>query len=152
VNFDDYLAIKNLIHRYPQCADKGDFEGVGRLHGNAVCSMLGKEPAFRAEGAEKFTQIYTSAVRRFPDRNTPKTRHLIGNVVIEDNGPDKARAESYVVVFQQTESLPRQPVIAGTYFDRYAKIDGNWRLVERIEDMELVGNLSEHVLHGGFLS
>ena len=29
MTFEDYLAIKHLIHRYPQCADKGDFEGVG---------------------------------------------------------------------------------------------------------------------------
>jgi hypothetical protein len=31
MNFDDYLAIKNLIHRYPQCTDKGDFEGEWRF-------------------------------------------------------------------------------------------------------------------------
>ena len=55
-------------------------------------------------------------------------------------------AESYVVVFQQTEKLPLQAIIAGTYFDRFTKIDGTWRLTERIEDMELIGNLSEHLL------
>jgi SnoaL-like protein len=148
MTFDDYLAIKNLIHRYPQCADKGDFEGVGHLFGHVTMGELGKEPAFRAEGAERFAQIYADAVRKFPDRNAPKTRHLIGNVVIEDDGPDRARAESYVVVFQQTSKLPLQPVIAGTYFDRFAKIDGEWRMVERIEDMELIGDLSEHLLAG----
>jgi hypothetical protein len=147
MQFEDYLAIKNLIHAYPRCADKGDFEGVGRLHAHAVCGMMGQEPAFRAEGAEAFTKVYEGAVRRFPGRNTPRTRHLIGNVVIEDDGPDAARAESYVVVFQQTEKLPLQPVIAGTYFDRFARVDGQWRLVGRMEDMELVGDLSEHVLH-----
>lgn len=146
MTFDDYLAIKNLIHRYPQYADKGDFESVGRTLGNATMGELGHEPAFLAEGPEKFAQIYASTVRKFPDRNTPKTRHLIGNVIIEDDGPGKARAESYVVVFQQTSKLPLQPIIAGTYFDRFAKLDGEWRMVERIEDMELVGDLSEHVL------
>ena len=146
MTFDDYLAIKNLVHRYPQCADKGDFDGVGRLLGNAVMGELGHEPGFLAEGPEKFAEIYKSTVRKFPDRDTPRTRHLIGNVIIEDEGPGKARAESYVVVFQQTAKLPLQPVIAGTYFDRFAKIDGEWRMVERIEDMELVGDLSEHVL------
>ena len=146
MEFNDYLAIKNLIHRYPQCADKGDFEGVGQVFGGAVCASFGQEPAFHAEGAEKWTAMYSSVVRKFPDRNAPKTRHLVGNVIIEDDGPAKARAESYVVVFQQTDKLPLQPIIAGTYFDRFAKIDGTWRLVERVEDMELVGNLSEHLL------
>jgi len=146
MTFEDYLAIKTLIHRYPQCTDKGDFEGVGRLLGNAMMGELGHEPAFRAEGVEKFTQIYAGAVRKFPDRGTPKTRHLIGNVVIEDDGPGKARAESYVIVFQQTDKLPLQPIIAGTYFDRFAKVDGEWRFTDRVEDMELVGDMSEHLL------
>jgi hypothetical protein len=42
--------------------------------------------------------------------------------------------------------LPLQPIVAGTYFDRFAKIDGEWRMVERVEDMELVGDISQHVL------
>ena len=146
MTFDDYLAIKNLIHRYPQYADKGDFDGVGRTLGNTTMGKLGEEPAFLAEGAEKFAHNYAETVRRFPDRNTPRTRHLIGNVIVEDDGPEKARTEAYVVVFQQTGKLPLQPIIAGTFFDRFAKIDGEWRMVERIADMELVGDLSEHLL------
>ncbi len=146
MTFEDYLAIKNLIHRYPQCADKGDYEGVGELLGNAMMGHHGDPPSFLAEGPEKFTEIYHGTVRRFPGRNTPRTRHLLGNVVIEDDGPDRARAESYVMVFQQTDELPLQAIIGGTYFDRFAKIDGQWRLVERFEDMELVGDISQHVL------
>jgi len=146
MTFEDYLAIKTLILRYPQCADKGDFEGVGRALGDVTMGELGQEPAFRAEGAEKFAQIYAGTVRKFPDRDTPRTRHLIGNVIIEDDGPSRARAESYVMVFQQTDRLPLQPIVGGTYFDRFAKVDGQWRMVERIEDMELIGDLSEHLL------
>jgi hypothetical protein len=146
MTFDDYLAIKNLIHRYPQCADKGDFEGVGELLGNAVMGHHGDKASYFADGSEAFSNIYTRTVRKFPGRGTPRTRHLIGNVVIEDDGPDRARAESYVMVFQQTDTLPLQPIIGGTYFDRFAKVEGAWRLVERFEDMELVGDISEHVL------
>jgi hypothetical protein len=146
MNFDDYLAIKNLIHRYPQCADKGDFDGVGKLLGNAVMGHHGDEPSYFGESPEKFAGIYTSTVRKFPGRNTPRTRHLIGNIVIEDDGPARARAESYVMVFQQTDTLPLQAIIGGTYFDRFAKVDGEWQLVERFEDMELVGDISDHVL------
>jgi hypothetical protein len=146
MTFEDYLAIKNLIHRYPQLTDKGDFAGVGRLFGNVQMGEHGHEAAFHGDGAEQFEAIYAGAVRRFPERGTPRTRHLIGNVVIEDDGPDRARAESYVVVFQQTEKLALQPVIAGTYFDRFAKVDGSWRFTHRFEDMELIGDLSEHLL------
>jgi hypothetical protein len=146
MNFEDYLAITNLIHRYPQLTDTGDFAGVGRLLGHVQMGEHGHEPAFRGTGADAFEAIYAGAVRKFPERGTPKTRHLIGNIVVEDDGPDRARAQSYVVVFQQTDTLPLQPIIAGTYFDRFAKVDGAWRFVERMEDMELTGNLSEHLL------
>ena len=146
MTFEDYLAIKNLIHRYPQCGDKGDFEGVGALLGNAKMGHHGDPPSFLAEGPEAFTKLYHSTVRKYPDRGTPKTRHLIGNIVIEDDGPDRAKAESYVMVFQQTDTLPLQPIIGGTYYDSFAKIDGEWRMVERYEDMELVGDISQHVI------
>lgn len=146
MTFDDYLAIKTLIHRYPQCTDKGDFEGVGELLGNATMGELGHEPAYHGDGPGAFTDIYASTVRKFPDRGTPKTRHFIGNVIIEDDGTDRAKAESYVIVFQQTEDLPLQPIIGGTYFDRFARVDGEWRFTHRTEDMELIGNLSEHLL------
>jgi hypothetical protein len=147
MQFEDYLAIKNLIHGYPRHADKGDFEGVGRLLGGSVSGMIGEPPGFHAEGAEAFTKVYEGSVRKFPQRGTPRTRHLIGNVVIEPDGPEGAKAESYVMVFQQTDKLPLQAIIGGTYFDTFAKIDGEWRLVERWEDMELIGDLSEHLLH-----
>ena len=47
-------------------------------------------------------------------------------------------------------TLPLQPIIGGTYFDKFTKIDGTWRLTERVEDMELIGNLSEHLLIDNF--
>jgi len=146
MTFDDYLAIKHLIHRYPQCTDKGDFEGVGELLGNAEMGELGHDPAYHGDGPQAFTDIYASTVRKFPGRGAPRTRHFIGNVIIEDDGPDKAKAESYVIVFQQTDDLPLQPIIGGTYFDRFAKVDGTWRFTHRTEDMELIGDLSEHLL------
>lgn len=150
MQFEDYLAIQNIINSYPRYADKGDFENVGRVLGGAVSGAgtgkNGEKPGFNAEGAEAWTRLYTQTVRKYPDRGTPKTRHLIGNIVIEPDGPDKANAESYVVVFQQTDKLPLQPIVAGTYFDKFAKIDGVWKLVERWEDMELHGDLSQHMI------
>ena len=146
MEFQDFQEISNLINRYPQCADRGDFDGVGELYAEANLYAPGEDkPMFQAEGARKFTEAYKRMVRVYPDSGTPKTRHLIGNVIIEDDGPERAKAQSYVVVFQQTPQLPLQPVIAGTYYDRFAKVDGRWRLVERREDMELVGDLSQHL-------
>ena len=69
MDFQDYLSIKNIIHRYPQCADKGDFDAVGQLHADTVVSLMGREPHFKAQGAQAFTDYYVDNVRRFPGRD-----------------------------------------------------------------------------------
>jgi len=145
MDFADWLEIYNLLHKYPQCADKGDFAGVGEFYAATKMGLLGGEQTKHA-GAEGVTEWYGRTVRRFPGRGTPRTRHVISNVVITDDGPNCARSESYVTVFQQTETLTLRAIVSGTYFDRFEKVDGRWRLAERVEDMELLGELSEHLL------
>ena len=49
------------------------------------------------------------------------------------------------MVIQQTHSLPLQPIVAGDYFDRFARVDGQWRFVERHVGIEMFGNLAEHL-------
>ena len=145
MEFSDWMAIYNLLHQYPQCADKGDFEGVGKFYAHTKMGLLGGDQA-QPDSAEDATQWYAKTVRKFSGRNTPRTRHVISNVVITDDGPNSAKSESYVTVFQQTDGLPLQPIVSGTYFDRFEKVDGRWRLADRLEDMELLGELSEHLL------
>jgi len=48
-------------------------------------------------------------------------------------------------VFQQTETLPMQAIIARRYHDTLRRIDGTWRLVERRYFADLVGDLSDHL-------
>jgi hypothetical protein len=151
MKFSDYHAINRIIHTYSSCADKGDFDGVGRLHDGVAMYLRSNTTGEYSEihepqEAKAATQSYAEMVRKHPPFGTPKTRHLIGNIMIEDDGPNAARAESYVVVFQATDKLPLQPIVAGTYIDKFKKVGGRWRLVERKEDMELIGNLKEHLL------
>jgi hypothetical protein len=49
-------------------------------------------------------------------------------------------------VFQQTEELPLQPIIAGSYTDTFEQVDGTWRFVERRMRPTLYGDLSKHLL------
>ena len=55
-------------------------------------------------------------------------------------------ARSSYVVFQGTEELPLQPIIAGGYVDRFTQDgDGAWCWIERRFSTGLVGHLSEHL-------
>lgn len=84
-------------------------------------------------------------VRRYDD-GTPHTKHVTTNLVIDaDEDAGTATARSYFTVFQQVDDFPLQAVIAGRYHDTFAKVDGEWRLTERVYLCDLFGDLSRHL-------
>ena len=141
---DDYFAIQNLIYRYCDRIDRGDFAGIAQLFAHAEIHV----PALPApvRGVAAIEAMYTQFTRLYPETGTPRTRHVTSNVIIEPEGADAARAQSYVLVHQATEVLPLQPIIGGRYYDRFAKTEGAWRFTERRMEMDLFGNLSAHLL------
>jgi 3-phenylpropionate/cinnamic acid dioxygenase small subunit len=141
---DDYFAIQNLIYRYCERIDRGDFAGIAQLFAHAEIHV----PALPApvRGVAAIEAMYTQFTRLYPETGTPRTRHVTSNVIIEPDGTDAARAQSYVLVHQATDVLPLQPIIGGRYYDRFAKTEGAWRFTERRMEMDLFGNLSAHLL------
>ena len=141
---DDYFAIQNLIYRYCERLDRGDFEGVARLFEHAALHVPARDAPLR--GVAAIAALYSQFTRLYPDSGTPKTRHVTSNVIIEPDGENAARAQSYVLVHQATEQLPLQPIIGGRYYDRFERIAGAWRFSERRMEIDLFGNLSAHLL------
>jgi hypothetical protein len=147
MNIDDHVAIEKLIHFYPDYADRGDIDAIGALFAHAEIHAPGFDRPFHAGGDPKaFADVYRQWVRIYPETGTPRTRHVISNIAIDFEAPDRARAQSYVMVFQSAPGFALQPNVGGTYRDRFAKVEGAWRFVERREDMELIGDLSHHLL------
>jgi hypothetical protein len=147
VEFSDYLQIQNLLHKYAHLMDQADFEGVGRLFAHADVYMPGDAGVFRSDAAG-LADLWRRWNRVYPDTGTLRTRHITTNLFLEDDGPGRAKARSYVLVVQATPAFPLQPVIAGTYEDRFEKVNGLWRFAERREEFknfELVGDLSSHL-------
>jgi 3-phenylpropionate/cinnamic acid dioxygenase small subunit len=141
---DDYFAIQNLLYRYCDCMDRGDFNGAAALFAHADLHVPARAEPLR--GAEAIAAMYTQFTRVYPDTRTPKTRHVTSNVIIEPAGEGAARAQSYVLVHQATDQLPLQPIISGRYYDRFERVGGAWRFCERRMEMDLFGNLSAHLL------
>ena len=140
---DDYFAIQNLVFRYALCLDHGDFAGVGRLFGHAELYSMDRLVA--RSNSDLVEEIWRKHTRLY-ENGTPRCRHLVTNLIIEPDGVDRARAQSYVVVIQQTRTLPLQPIVAGDYLDRFVKAEGHWRFAERRIGVEMFGDLSEHLL------
>ncbi|MFL0172995.1 nuclear transport factor 2 family protein [Mycobacterium sp. SMC-13] len=133
----DKLEITELLYRYAELIDAGDFDGVGKL--------LGRGNFMGVAGAEAIAALFAKTTRRFPDHgNTPRTRHLVLNPIVELDG-DTAHARSTFCVVQQTETVPLQPIVVGRYGDTFARDDAGWYFTERVVDVQMVGNVSDHL-------
>ena len=143
----DFFRIQNLLHLYSEAVDRGAFDEVGELFRHADVYFPGDDaPAVQA-GSAAFGEHLAKWTRRFDETGgTPRTRHLCTNLIIEFDDEAHARARSYFVVFQGTDTLPLQPIITGSYHDRLEKVEGDWRFTERRELVGETGDLSAHLL------
>lgn len=142
----DYFALINLAHAYADALDNGDFDRVGALFQHADVYMPGsQEPEVRA-GSGGFGELLRKAVKTYPPGNTPRTRHVTTNHQIHFEDGAAARMRSYFTVLQETKPGQLQAIITGTYDDRFARVDNNWRFIERREAVTSVGDLSAHLL------
>jgi 3-phenylpropionate/cinnamic acid dioxygenase small subunit len=139
---DDVLAITALVHRYAELLDSGDLDGVAALFERATWGAGTRE--FTVQGTEQVRHMYDGVI--LYEDGTPRTKHVITNLVIEVP-PDRATAaaRSYFTVLQATDGLALQPVIAGRYHDRFARDGDTWRFAQRIIHPDLQGDLSRHM-------
>jgi 3-phenylpropionate/cinnamic acid dioxygenase small subunit len=136
-------AITNLLFRYAELIDAGDYKGIGELLKHCtVTSDQGGEWV----GAEAVTKMYYDFTRLHGD-GTPRSKHVITNPIVELDGDDEnlATCRAYYTVFMQTDTLPLQPIVNGRYRDTFEKVDGAWRYKHRVMIVEHVGNVSEHL-------
>jgi 3-phenylpropionate/cinnamic acid dioxygenase small subunit len=135
-------AIRNLLGRYCELMDDGDWDGLAELFADAVLldDQSGAEAARGRDGVRRLyesTQTYDGS---------PRTRHLTTNSIIEvDESAAGARARSAFVVFQAAEGLPLQPIAAGRYRDTFARGGERWRFTERRFALDFTGDLSHHL-------
>ncbi len=100
-----------------------------------------------AQGRDQVRGMYEAATRLY-DNGTPLTRHVTTNSIIQvDEEAGTASARSSYTVFQRTESLPLQPIIIGRYHDTFKRMDERWWFDKRVMLVDLVGDLSHHLLY-----
>lgn len=136
------LDIPNLLYRYADLFDAGDFVGAARLFDHGV--LITGDHALKGEDA--IVAMWRGLVRLYED-GTPRTRHLTTNpiITVADDGLS-AECRSQWTVLQATDSLPLQVVATGRYHDRFGVIDGQWQFLERrYLQIDLSGDLSAHL-------
>ena len=141
---DSARAIENLVYAYAERIDAGDLRRRGRAlpprpHPGGARASCSRAPS-------RCGACTTSATRLYED-GTPRTRHVTTNVAVEvDDDAGTAAARAYYTVFQQTDELPLQPIIAGHYHDTFHRVDGEWCFDTREMFVDLNGDLSHHLL------
>lgn len=141
---DDHIAITALIHRYCWLIDAGDFDALGQLFARADVHYRNSAEVIRHDPAA-MTALHRRFVRLYPESGTPMTRHSCSNIIITPEAGG-ARAISSIMVFQCTPDLPLQAIVAASYRDRFARGAGAWHFTERHVDVDMVGDLSAHLL------
>lgn len=141
----DRLEAAELLARYAEAIDSGDFAGIGTLLGDAV--LEDGDGNEIVSGSEAIEALYVATTRRHED-GTPRTAHVITNVIVEprDGAPDELEMRSRFTVFQGTDRLGLQPIVVGRYVDHLARgDDGVWRFTRRRMIPERWGDVAEHL-------
>lgn len=134
--------IERLLVAYVSRIDAGDLAGVGALFAHAE---IWDTSGGIVRGSRAVEDRLREWVRIYPD-GTPRTRHLLSNVLIDaDESAGTATASSSVLVLQAVEGeLALQPLFVGGYDDDFECADGTWRFTRRRRRADLVGDLSQH--------
>lgn len=138
-------AIANLVYRYAELIDAGDFEGAAALFSHARIKVGPREI-----GADEVLKLWRGSIILYDD-GTPRTKHVITNPIIEvDEATGRASCRSYYTVMQQVADGPLEAVICGRYHDIFERMAGQWRFAYRDYSLhDLPGDMSRHSRSSG---
>jgi hypothetical protein len=140
---DAHEQIRNLLGRYCERMDAGDFAGLAALFADGRLAD-GNGNVF-ATGVAQIQAMWEAQTLTYD--GSPRTRHVTANTVIEvDETAGTATCSSSYVVFQGLDGFAFQPIVSGRYDDRFARDDdGTWQFRERRYAVDHVGDLSHHL-------
>lgn len=140
----DERAIERILFRYARCVDSADWDCLGELFRYGQVVTEGVDGV--AVGPDAVKDVWRTVNRVHPD-GTLRTRHLLTNVIVDVSPDDDiANADAYFMVFQATPELPLQPIAGGWYEDTFHKIDGVWWFKQKKIHVNLVGDVSNHLI------
>jgi 3-phenylpropionate/cinnamic acid dioxygenase small subunit len=141
------VQITNLLFRYAELIDAGDFPALGELFRHAQIDLVGDDGSTAGMPGDQVGQMMADQVMVYDD-GTPRTKHVITNPIVEvDEDAGTAECRSYYTVFQKVDDdQALQPIITGRYVDRFERVDGTWRWAYRdYSKVQQLGDLSRHL-------
>ena len=141
-------GIERLLFAYSDGLDRGDLVATSELFGTD--GLYGQVDGPAVRGASQVLAAMKHSVHLYD--GVPRTRHIVTNIVIDVNDDQiTAQCRSYVQVLHQPPGGALGPVAAGTYFDHVQLTNGTWKFAERRMLIDLIGDMSTHLLHNPFV-
>lgn len=126
------VDIAELISRYGNCLDAGDFDGLESLFvEDAVFRIVpdnGVPPLEGSRGIREAVERRWALVHQGAQR-----RHVMSNIVVEELAGDRARARTVLLVYDVAKAPGSQIHLhgMGVYEDALVRRGGTWRFRER---------------------
>jgi hypothetical protein len=118
------LEIQSVLWRYARGVDRADHDAiVSAYHPGATddhSSFSGPAADFARDLVDRLARLGSTG------------QHHITNMLIEMDGPDDARVESYFLAFHpQPNDESKFGIAAGRYLDHIQRRDGRWAISSR---------------------
>ena len=134
-------AIRNLLGRYCDLVDDGDWDAVGGLFTDGRLATA--DGVVLAAGATDVAAFYRRGTLLHD--GSPRTKHLVTNTALTFLDEAAVARSSYLVLQSIDGTLPLQPIICGRYEDTFSRAGLAWRWDERRFSVDLTGDLSQHL-------
>ena len=135
----DIDEIEALVYGYAERIDAGDMEGVVDLFAHATwrSTLTGQVLRERSEIKAVYERIALYD-------GSPRTKHLMTNLVLDIEGSSATGRSSFTVLQGIVPGERLQVVVAGRYFDRFERGPDGWRFADRLFVLDLGGDQSQH--------
>lgn len=141
--FEARGAINHLLNEYCRTLDAGQISKCAALFEIAEFSIEG---VAKVRGRQGVMDLFSGII--LYEDGTPKTKHVLTNVVISiATDRNSAVASSYLTVLQQVEDTPLQPIFSGSYTDTFSKETGLWMFASRVVSAAIFGDMSRHLVN-----
>lgn len=124
---DDKIAIAELIARFTQCSDYGDWEGLARVYTpDVVTEMEGLPLSYRGI-AEQVAHAQES------DRQAEgKNRHYNFNLTVTEDGGEVFADYAFINVNAGHTPLASKIVVTGRMRDTVVRTADGWKIARRL--------------------
>ena len=132
-------------------------------HGGALQAFFRRRIRSKADAPDLAQEVYLRMLRVSDQdaiRNPVHYLYTVANNLVKEHAvldrrrsgsvdidevAGTATARSAFVVFQQTRTLPLQPIVTGRYRDAFTRTHGRWHFARRHIVVDHVGDVREHL-------